>query len=136
MNIFDSWGVDLLEEWIWLKITDQGEPMYPINGLWRKPYEILLVGKQRDLTSNFECSDTEKDRTEPTRRLIVGAADHHSMKPSLKALMERTLLQNVREYRALEVFARNLTAGWTAWGDEVIKFNWEGHWNFFTEDAA
>ncbi len=32
------------------------------------------------------------------------------------------------DYQALEIFARNLTAGWWSCGDEVLKFNWEGCW--------
>jgi hypothetical protein len=31
-------------------------------------------------------------------------------------------------YSALEVFARNLTAGWWACGDEVLKFNQDTWW--------
>lgn len=31
-------------------------------------------------------------------------------------------------YRACEIFGRNLTEGWFTWGDEALKFNWEGHW--------
>lgn len=31
-------------------------------------------------------------------------------------------------YRACEIFGRNLTEGWFTWGDEALKFNWDGHW--------
>lgn len=31
-------------------------------------------------------------------------------------------------YRACEIFGRDLTEGWFTWGDEALKFNWEGHW--------
>ena len=31
-------------------------------------------------------------------------------------------------YVAMEVFARNLTAGWWGCGNEVMKFNDEGCW--------
>jgi hypothetical protein len=32
------------------------------------------------------------------------------------------------EVRACEFFARSLTAGWDAVGNEVLKFQWEGWW--------
>lgn len=33
-----------------------------------------------------------------------------------------------REYKACEIFGRGLTEGWCTWGDEAIKWNWEGHY--------
>ena len=113
LDAFQAWEVDLVEEWAWLKITARGEPVTQIDGLWRKPYEILLVGRKRD-------QSVEKiQHDELSRRVIVGVPDIHSRKPNLKALIEPML---PAEYRALEIFARNLTAGWWAWGDEVLKF--------------
>ena len=32
------------------------------------------------------------------------------------------------QYEALEVFARNSTAGWWGWGNEVLKFQGREHW--------
>lgn len=118
MEAFDCWGVQLIEVWAWLKITVQGVPVTEIEGVWRKPYELLLVGRRTD--SEIESSD---DRVQT--RVIAAVPDLHSRKPSLKELIEPLL---PAQYRALEVFARNLTAGWWAWGDEVLKYNWEGHW--------
>jgi N6-adenosine-specific RNA methylase IME4 len=38
------------------------------------------------------------------------------------------MMPDPKNYRALEVFARNMTSGWSAWGDEAMKFNWDGNW--------
>ena len=38
------------------------------------------------------------------------------------------------EVRACEFFARNLTAGWDAVGNEVLKFQWEGWWKDYGVD--
>ncbi|KAK4494784.1 hypothetical protein PRZ48_014140 [Zasmidium cellare] len=38
-GVFDQWGVELVEEWIWLKTTLHGVPVTPIDSAWRKPYE-------------------------------------------------------------------------------------------------
>ena len=59
----------------------------------------------------------------------MSVPDLHSRKPCLKELIE-TLLLDANHYRALEVFARHLVAGWWSWGDECLKFNWEGNWRF------
>ncbi|KIW63718.1 hypothetical protein PV04_08701 [Phialophora macrospora] len=103
----------LQEEWIWIKTTIQGEPVTQLDGLWRRPYEILLLF-QRGVSSR----DTK-------RRIIAAVPDVHSRKPCLKVLLEELLPP---DYRALELFARSLTAGWWSWGDEVLKFQHESQW--------
>ena len=135
-----SSGFKIYEEWIWIKITAQGEPVSPVDGLWRKPYEVLVIGRKdqagdgASLTgSNCASSDSTAgvDADTIPRRVIAAAPDFHSRKPSLKFLFERYLFnigpaiaQDSHEvYSALEVFARHLTAGWWACGNEVMKFN-------------
>ena len=134
-SFFSAWNVELMEEWIWVKTTMKGEPVYDVDGLWRKPYEVLLIGRKRDhlLQSDIQIAD---NRTKPVqRRLIFGVPDLHSRKPCLRELIE-PLMPDPANYRALEVFARNMTAGWFAWGDEALKFNWTGHWSKKAEPTA
>lgn len=126
-SFFDAWNVELVEEWIWVKTTIKGEPVYDIDGLWRKPYEVLLLGKKRDPHAWSKSAAQEKDVASVPRRLIFGVPDLHSRKPCLRELIE-PLMADQAKYRALEVFARNMTAGWLAWGDEALKFNWNGYW--------
>ena len=121
LESFQAWGVSLVEEWTWVKTTIHGAPVTELDGIWRKPYECLLLGRK------IGEEGGEVPVVALRKRIIVGVPDLHSRKPSLKALVEPTM-QDPREYRALEIFARNLTAGWCAWGDEVLRFNWEGHW--------
>ncbi|KAL8830329.1 MAG: hypothetical protein Q9170_005786 [Blastenia crenularia] len=125
LQAFDTWGVELVEEWAWLKTTMHGDPICAVDGIMRRPYELLLVGRSfNPALDGFEHSES----TELTRkRLIVGVPDLHSRKPCLKSLIE-PMMANRSDYRALEIFARNLTAGWWSWGDEVLKYNWEGCW--------
>lgn len=115
-------GLDVNEEWIWLKTTWHGEPVTALDGLWRKPYEVLLLfcrkvavhGGQTDLPQYPEVK----------RRVIIAVPDIHSRKPCLKELLKPLMPET---YRALEIFARNLSAEWWSWGDEVLKFNEERH---------
>ena len=118
LEAFAAWEVQLIEEWAWLKTTLLGVPVTDIEGLWRQPYEIMLLGKRVK-----EAGDHQPN---PKRRVIVAAPDYHSRKPNLKELIEPML---PARYRALEIFGRYVSAGWWVWGDEVLKYNWEGHWS-------
>lgn len=126
MEAFKAWDVELIEEWAWLKTTIKGIPVTELHGLWRKPYEILLLARRSDMIA------AEDDRInvppyEVIKRVIVAVPDFHSRKPCLKDLLELTRL-HLENYRALEIFARQLTTQWCSWGDESIKYNWQGHW--------
>lgn len=154
-TILSTSGFHVCEEWIWIKVTATGEPICPVDALWRKPYEILVIGRRDHNVTNQSCSsfhasssaldDMQADRGGPfgtnsepdfhtlpptgkniTRRVIAAVPDIHSRKPNLRELFERIFFDGEdrpRPYTALEVFARNLTAGWWACGNEVLKFN-------------
>lgn len=126
LQAFEAWGVDLMEEWAWLKTTANGIPMTEIHGLLRKPYEILLLGKQIDFFTERR-DEKRSSKYEIRKRVIVAVPDLHSRKPSLKELIE-PLMPNPAEYRALEIFGRHLTAGWWSWGNEAMKHNCEHFW--------
>ena len=111
-------GLVVSEEWIWVKTTTNGEPITPIDGLWRKPYEALVIGQKKG-TSRAGGDDV-------TRRVLAAVPDVHSRKPNLREVFEEVFFAS--SYSALEVFARNLTAGWWACGDEVLRFNAEEWW--------
>ncbi|KAI4206758.1 MAG: hypothetical protein LQ346_000947 [Caloplaca aetnensis] len=125
LQAFETWDVELVEEWAWLKTTVHGDPICAIDGLMRRPYEILLIGRHMDLAIAQE--DNLATGGPKKYRLIVGVPDLHSRKPCLKTLIE-PMMKNSSSYRALEIFARNLTAGWWSWGDEVLKYNRGRYW--------
>jgi N6-adenosine-specific RNA methylase IME4 len=114
-------GLDLYEEWIWLKTTAYGEPVIALDGLWRKPYEVLLLFSHNIALQGGQAKLPEYP--EVKKRVVIAVPDIHSRKPCLKEMLKPLMPEN---YRALEIFARNLTAGWWSWGDEVLKFNEEG----------
>ena len=60
---------------------------------------------------------------------IVAVPDVHSRKPNLRGVFEDAgLVPQGGGYEAMEVFARNLTAGWWGWGDEVLLFQRRECW--------
>lgn len=142
-------GFSICEEWIWVKTTWDGQPISQLDGLWRKPYEILVIGRKSDHNVNADINanaNGDADNIPPlsqmddltrvseaitTRRVIAAVPDLHSRKPNLKSIFEDVFFTDVgqlQEYSALEVFARNLTAGWWAAGNEVLRFNARECW--------
>ncbi|KAJ5972516.1 uncharacterized protein N7479_002434 [Penicillium vulpinum] len=136
-------GFCICEEWIWVKTTWDGQPISALDGVWRKPYEILVIGRKSDhnATGNAkghnasplsEMDDLTRMSEAVTRRRVIAAVpDLHSRKPNLKSIFENvffTKAGQIQEYSALEVFARNLTAGWCAAGNEVLRFNSRECW--------
>ncbi|KAK4193723.1 MT-A70-domain-containing protein [Podospora australis] len=114
-GVFSEWDVELVGEWTWLKVTTHGEPIVSLDSCWRKPWERLLIARKRGSSKTRSIQG----------KVIVAVPDVHSRKPSLRSLFEEFLPPG---YKALEVFARNLTAGWWAWGNEVLLFQHKDHW--------
>ncbi|KAI0489501.1 MT-A70-domain-containing protein [Xylaria cf. heliscus] len=110
-----QWGLEHIGEWIWLKITSAGEPILDIDSAWRKPWERLLIARKRGSLVSLPTGT----------KVILGVPDIHSRKPNLRGLFEDIL---PKCYAGLEVFARNLTAGWWSWGNEALLFQQRHHW--------
>ncbi|KAK2746064.1 hypothetical protein FQN57_003404 [Myotisia sp. PD_48] len=128
-NSFHEANVRLVEEWIWVKTKVGGGYVMPLDGVWRKPYEVLMIG--RGLGESREDTDFICNNLHTKRRVMEAVPDIHSRKPNLKELVEKIFFSSSSQspsYSALEVFARNLTAGWWAIGDEALRFNWDGWW--------
>lgn len=150
-----SSGFRVVEEWIWVKTTIDGRAISAVNGLWRRPYEILVIGRidrnwdersmnSGDMSMAMDVNDLLGiDPVGIKRRVIAAVPDLHSRKPNLKEVFERVFFMDgdcdersesdgvdagLQSYSALEVFARNLTAGWWACGNEVLKFNARECW--------
>lgn len=105
-------GFQLAEEWVWLKVTSKGEPVTILDGIWRRPYEVLLIFRRSEVLLNMR------------RRLIGAVPDIHSRKPNLKYLFDTIFGPGL----TLELFARNLTSGWWSIGNEVLKFQDHRAW--------
>lgn len=122
-GLFEAWDVNLVEEWVWCKVTAKGEPVTNVSGVWRKPYEVCLIG---------QLKGPAKAQRATKKRVILGVPDLHSRKPCLKELVERLLLKNESgngsSRTALELYARYAVAGWMSWGLEATKYNHEEWW--------
>ncbi|KAK1465851.1 hypothetical protein CMEL01_11843 [Colletotrichum melonis] len=118
-GVLASWGLEVAAEWQWVKITSQGDAIFETESAWRKPWERLIVARKRG------------DNKKVPGRVIAAVPDVHSRKPNLRCMFDDLL---PRGYRGLEVFARNLTAGWWAWGNEALRFQESQHWVASSEE--
>ena len=84
--LFKRWGVELIAEWVWLKVnstlcgadwkvTSHGEPVVSLTLSFRKPYEILLIARK---------TSKESVAAIPERKVIIAVPGYHSQKPCLK----------------------------------------------------
>ncbi|ETS82715.1 hypothetical protein PFICI_04591 [Pestalotiopsis fici W106-1] len=119
-GLFDQWNVEPIGEWIWVKVTSNGEPIVDFGSTWRKPWERLLFAKRRGSSQKLQ----------PERKVVFAVPDLHSRKPNIRMLLEDFLPNG---YLGLEVFSRNLTAGWWSWGDQTLLFQQKQHW---VDDSA
>ncbi|KAK3990069.1 MT-A70-domain-containing protein [Cladorrhinum sp. PSN332] len=116
--LFKEWDVELVGEWVWLKVTTKGEPILGFESEWRRPWERLVLGRKRGGVNKGAVGS----------KVIIGVPDLHSRKPNLRKVFEEEEALLEKGYQGLEVFARNLTADWWGWGDECLKFQGREWW--------
>ncbi|CAE7195363.1 METTL4, partial [Symbiodinium microadriaticum] len=99
-KLFPQWGLREVACWIWIKVTNAGEPVLPFGAdRPRLPFEKVLVAR-RPLEENDGVED-------PSDRIFTAVPGAHSQKPFLDEYLPTG--------PKLEVFARNLRPGWTSW---------------------
>jgi len=103
-SLFPQWGVEPVGEWVWVKITSSGEPIFDMGSRMRRPYEVLMFGRAGgsvggDRVSRraakerrpkkgegSECSGSVGDAIMEAfpRKTILAVPDIHSRKPCIK----------------------------------------------------
>uniref|UniRef100_A0A8D0A5K9 Methyltransferase 4, N6-adenosine n=1 Tax=Sander lucioperca TaxID=283035 RepID=A0A8D0A5K9_SANLU len=128
-ELYPHWGVEVVAEWFWVKVTTSGQFVFPLDSHHKKPYEVLVLGRYRsaaDDTTRFEMFETSEVPVEDQRLVVSVPSALHSQKPSLSEVLKPYI---GAEAKCLELFARSLQPGWTSWGNEVLKFQ---HTSYFT----
>ncbi|KAJ1190950.1 hypothetical protein NDU88_000268 [Pleurodeles waltl] len=119
-ELYPEWSVKPLAEWHWVKITRSGEFVFPLESTHKKPYEVLVLGRLRAAAKSAPRQSDEDHTPIPDHKLIVSIpCTLHSHKPPLAEVLTDYIKPGAE---CLELFARNLQAGWTSWGNEVLKF--------------
>ncbi|KAF4110538.1 N(6)-adenine-specific methyltransferase METTL4 [Onychostoma macrolepis] len=123
-ELYPYWAVEVLAEWLWVKVTRAGEFVFPLDSPHKKPYEVLVLGRYRSVRSS------EAEELPEQRLLISVPSILHSHKPSLSAVLKPYISPKPK---CLELFARSLQCDWTSWGNEVFKFQ---HSSYFTRQRS
>ncbi|XP_069324311.1 N(6)-adenine-specific methyltransferase METTL4 isoform X1 [Eulemur rufifrons] len=119
-ELYPSWSVEIVAEWHWVKITNSGEFVFPLDSPHKKPYEGLILGRVQEKTALPLRNADIKVLPIPDHKLIVSVpCILHSHKPPLAEVLKDYIKP---DGECLELFARNLQPGWTSWGNEVLKF--------------
>ncbi|KAM7369793.1 hypothetical protein PAMP_011084 [Pampus punctatissimus] len=130
-ELYPHWGVEVVAEWYWVKVTTSGQFVFPLDSQHKKPYEVLVLGRYRSSASNSSSfSETSEVPVEDQRLIVSVPSALHSQKPSLSEVLKPYV---GAEAKCLELFARSLQPGWTSWGNEVLKFQ---HTSYFTLTPA
>lgn len=100
-SVIEAWGFEFKSAFIWAK------PQMGIGNYWRVSHEYLLLGTRGSATFRSKSlkSWAELDRSE------------HSTKPG----EVRKMIEEASPSPMLELFARRVYTGWSAWGNQIDK---------------
>ncbi|XP_054893151.1 N(6)-adenine-specific methyltransferase METTL4 [Poeciliopsis prolifica] len=132
-ELYPHWGVEVVAEWFWVKVTTSGEFVFPLDSPHKKPYEVLVLGRYRPANDHTSPLQTANVPVEDKRLIVSVPSALHSQKPSLSEVLK---LYVGAEAKCLELFARSLQPGWTSWGNEVLKFQHISYFNLEPADTA
>eukprot|EP00884_Botryococcus_braunii_P017054 jgi/Botrbrau1/4031/Bobra.0016s0038.1 len=127
-ELLPAWGLSLQTRWHWLKVTQSGQLVSPLEIKHRKPYEVLLLAIREGEAGRLVTLPIPRDL------VIIAVPGEHSRKPHLGRLL-RPLLTQGSHARCLEMFARDLAADWTSWGNEVLHFQTMDRFSMLPEQA-
>lgn len=122
-ELFPRWGVEHVATWFWLKVGADGGGLAtgPVDSAHRKPWEPLFIGAAPRAVGGPERA------APPARRVLVGAPVGHSIKPVLADELAPYTPAPQRAAEAgdvlgLELFAREMHAGWHSAGDQALLY--------------
>ncbi|XP_077365353.1 N(6)-adenine-specific methyltransferase METTL4 isoform X2 [Festucalex cinctus] len=130
-ELYPHWGVEPVAQWFWVKVTADGQFVFPLDSPHKKPYEVLILGRYR---GHSRSSPSERCAGVPAvqdQRLIVSIPSAlHSHKPPLAEVLKPYMKADGER---LELFARSLQAGWTSWGNEVLRLQRSSYFTLTTQ---
>uniref|UniRef100_A0A665WKV0 Methyltransferase like 4 n=1 Tax=Echeneis naucrates TaxID=173247 RepID=A0A665WKV0_ECHNA len=125
-ELYPHWGIEVIAQWFWVKVTTSGEFVFPLDSPHKKPYEVLVLGRYRPSADTPRRCKILNVPVDDCRLIVSVPSALHSQKPSLSEVLK---LYVGAKATCLELFARSLQPGWTSWGNEVLKFQ---HLSYFT----
>ncbi|KFK44069.1 hypothetical protein AALP_AA1G212000 [Arabis alpina] len=118
-ELFPAWGIKYAATIYWLKVKPDGTLICDLDLVHHKPYEYLLLGycftelAGSEHSSDFNLLDKNK--------IIISIPGDFSRKPPIGDILKKHV-PGSQPARCLELFAREMAAGWTSWGNEPLHF--------------
>eukprot|EP00268_Persea_americana_P042100 TRINITY_DN4208_c1_g1_i8.p1 TRINITY_DN4208_c1_g1~~TRINITY_DN4208_c1_g1_i8.p1 ORF type:complete len:426 (-),score=64.60 TRINITY_DN4208_c1_g1_i8:198-1475(-) len=122
-ELFPAWDVLNVTEFYWLKVKADGSLIGELDLFHHRPYECLLLGYISGKGTNTEHASF---KTLQDNQVIISIPGDHSRKPPIGKLL-LDYIPGPKPARCIELFARELTAGWTSWGNEPLRFQDSGY---------
>ncbi|XP_038716571.1 methyltransferase-like protein 2 isoform X2 [Tripterygium wilfordii] len=123
-ELFPAWGVRFAATFYWLKVQADGSLISDIDLFHHRPYERLLLGYCDGVGMNSE--HLSKVIPIKDNQVIISIPGDYSRKPPIgDLLMEH--VPALKPTRCIELFAREMMAGWVSWGNEPLYFQESGY---------
>ncbi|XP_021896504.1 methyltransferase-like protein 2 isoform X2 [Carica papaya] len=118
-ELFPAWGVSTVATFYWLKVKADGSLISDLDLFHHRPYECLLLGYCRGQIADSKHLAGFKPVKD--NLVIVSVPGDYSRKPPLGELLLE-YVPGPKPARCIELFAREIMAGWTSWGNEPLRF--------------
>lgn len=103
----------------WLKVKADGILTSELDLFHHRPYECLLLGYYHGENRTSECLSRFKPI--PDNQVFISVPGDYSRKPPIGELLLE-YVPGSEPARCIELFAREMLAGWTSWGNEPLHF--------------
>lgn len=118
-ELFPKWGVKYMATHYWLKVKADGSLIGELDLFHHRPYECLVLGYCHGKDEDAECFSRLKFI--PDAQVFISIPGDYSRKPPIGEML-RKYIPGSEPAHCLELFARELLAGWTSWGNEPLRF--------------
>ncbi|XP_048331017.2 methyltransferase-like protein 2 [Ziziphus jujuba] len=117
-ELFPAWGVRYMATFYWLKVKANGSMVGDLDLFHHRPYECILLGQ---CYGEKNSEDLPRFKTLKNNQIIISVPGDYSRKPPLGELLLE-YITGINPTRCIELFAREIIAGWVSWGNEPLHF--------------
>ncbi|CAI9753435.1 unnamed protein product [Fraxinus pennsylvanica] len=118
-ELFPKWGVKYAATFYWLKVKADGLLISELDLFHHRPYECVILGycHRADMNSQHQLRLNHV----PDDQVFISVPGDYSRKPPIGELL-LDYVPGFRPARCIELFSREMIAGWTSWGNEPLHF--------------
>ncbi|KAK4434492.1 Methyltransferase-like protein 2 [Sesamum alatum] len=118
-ELFPKWGVKYATTFYWLKVKADGSLISELDLFHHRPYECLLLGFSHGKEMNSE--QLLRLNHIPDNQVFISVPGDYSRKPPIGEFL-LDYVPGFKPARCIELFSREMIAGWTSWGNEPLHF--------------